>query len=241
LLSAGLASTGRPAKDRAALATAFVAKAIVNLPTKRDLIDRLKVDRALHQFGGWRGPLAIPHEFKFSRAFAEFAASELTQQLYAAMIETPASDRPHRARLDCHPGTGTCPGRLMGQKRAAQKEKKVKRRKPRRPKGGRRQGDGAPDVRSAGADGGSVDANTDNRVINLKLSGPTNWSDKDLTGGSSGGVPFVRAKTALLAANQTRNGENHQIANKKPSSTIRLACQSDRPLTQTPGPLHAIS
>ena len=35
LLTAGRASIGRPAKDRAALATAFVAKAILNLPTTR--------------------------------------------------------------------------------------------------------------------------------------------------------------------------------------------------------------
>jgi hypothetical protein len=36
------ARTGGRAKDRAALATAFLAKAIVNLPTTRDLIGRLK-------------------------------------------------------------------------------------------------------------------------------------------------------------------------------------------------------
>ena len=55
-LSAGRASTGRPAKDRGALATAFVAKAILNLPATRDLMDRLRVDQALHQFCGWRSP-----------------------------------------------------------------------------------------------------------------------------------------------------------------------------------------
>ena len=47
------ASTGRPAKDRAALATAFVAKAVMNFPTTRDLISRLHVDEALRQFCGW--------------------------------------------------------------------------------------------------------------------------------------------------------------------------------------------
>ena len=35
LLSAKRASTGRPAKDRAALATAFTAKAVLNLPATR--------------------------------------------------------------------------------------------------------------------------------------------------------------------------------------------------------------
>jgi hypothetical protein len=37
MLPARKAATGRPAKDRAALATAFMAKAILNLATTRDL------------------------------------------------------------------------------------------------------------------------------------------------------------------------------------------------------------
>ncbi len=47
------AATGRPAKDRTALVYAFVAKAILNLPTTRDLMDRLRVDEALRRFCGW--------------------------------------------------------------------------------------------------------------------------------------------------------------------------------------------
>jgi len=93
LLSARRASTGRPAKDRAALATAFIAKAVMNLPTTRDLIDRLRVDQALRQFCGWRSPRALPHESKFSRAFAEFAATELPQQLHEAVIAATQSQR----------------------------------------------------------------------------------------------------------------------------------------------------
>jgi len=143
LLSCGRAATGRPAKDRAALATAFVAKAILNLPTTRDLIDRLKVDQALHQFCGWRSPLAIPHESKFSRAFAEFAASELPQQLHAALIES--TQRPRLIGHIARDSTAIearerVPEALMEQKRAAQKEKQekkknAKRGKPKRPKG----------------------------------------------------------------------------------------------------------
>jgi hypothetical protein len=43
ILSARRAGAGRPAKDRSALVTAFLAKAILNLPTTRDLIGRLRV------------------------------------------------------------------------------------------------------------------------------------------------------------------------------------------------------
>jgi hypothetical protein len=92
-IGARRSSTGRPARDRAALATAFMAKAILNLPTTRDLISRLQVDDALRQFCGWASARAVPHESKFSRAFAEFAVSELPQQLHEAMI---AATQPQR-------------------------------------------------------------------------------------------------------------------------------------------------
>jgi Transposase DDE domain/Transposase domain (DUF772) len=93
VLSARRSATGRPAKDRAALATAFMAKAILNLPTTRDLISRLGVDEALRRFCGWSSTGAVPHESKFSRAFAEFAQSELPQQLHEAVIAATQKDR----------------------------------------------------------------------------------------------------------------------------------------------------
>ena len=86
LLTARKASTGRPANDRAALATAFIAKAVLNLSTTRDLMGRLEVDEPLRAFCGWPSRRALPHESKFSRAFAEFAVSELPQQLHEAVI-----------------------------------------------------------------------------------------------------------------------------------------------------------
>jgi hypothetical protein len=93
LLSARRAVTGRPAKDRAALATAFIAKAILNLGTTRDLIARLKVDEPLRRLCGWSSASKLPHEAKFSRAFTEFAATELPQQLHAAVIELTLKDQ----------------------------------------------------------------------------------------------------------------------------------------------------
>ena len=93
MLTARRAASGRPAKDRAALATAFIAKAVLNLSHTRDLIGRLKVDEGLRQLCGWRSVRQIPHESKFSRAFAEFAATELPQQLHAAVIETTQRER----------------------------------------------------------------------------------------------------------------------------------------------------
>jgi len=93
LLHARRANTGRPPKDRAALATAFMAKAILNLPDTRHLIGRLRVDEALRQLCGWKSARALPHESKFSRAFGEFATSNLAQQLHEAVIQVTQSGR----------------------------------------------------------------------------------------------------------------------------------------------------
>jgi hypothetical protein len=63
-----------------------MAKAIMNLPTTRDLMGRLRVDEVLRRFCGWTSARSLPHEAKFSRAFAEFAESELPQQLHEAVV-----------------------------------------------------------------------------------------------------------------------------------------------------------
>ena len=84
---------GRPAKDRQAIARAFVAKAIYNMSTTRQLLDRLSSDIALRRICGWDSQREIPHESAFSRAFAEFAKSEHPQRMHAALIEETQKDR----------------------------------------------------------------------------------------------------------------------------------------------------
>ncbi len=77
---------GRPVKDRQAVGAAFLAKAIYGLETTRQLLERLRSDGQLRCLCGWNTLRQIPHESTFSRAFAEFARSELPQQLHAALI-----------------------------------------------------------------------------------------------------------------------------------------------------------
>lgn len=77
---------GRPLNDRAALARAFVAKAVYNMPTTRALIDRLRSDVSLRRISGWERQCEIPDESTFSRAFAEFAKSELPKLVHNALI-----------------------------------------------------------------------------------------------------------------------------------------------------------
>ena len=88
---------GRPPRDRAALARAFVAKAVVGLPTTSMLIERFAVDKQLRRLCGWEHPGQVPSEATFSRAFAEFARSELPGRLHEALIK-----RSHKERLVGH-------------------------------------------------------------------------------------------------------------------------------------------
>ena len=84
---------GRPSKHRRAIARAFVAKAVLNLNATRQLLDRLSVDVCLRRLCGWESQREIPHESQFSRAFAEFAASELPQRLHEALIKATQQER----------------------------------------------------------------------------------------------------------------------------------------------------
>lgn len=84
---------GRPQSDRRALARAFIAKAVLNLIDTRSLIDYLHESPATRRLCGWSRCGEIPSEATFSRAFAEFADTELAQRLHEALIERWESDR----------------------------------------------------------------------------------------------------------------------------------------------------
>ena len=84
---------GRPAHDRAAIARAFVAKAVFNLQTTRALLDRLRADIVLRRLCGWETAAAVPDESVFSRAFAEFAQSQWAQRVHAVLIERTQGER----------------------------------------------------------------------------------------------------------------------------------------------------
>ena len=79
---------GRPPEDRCAIARAFVAKAVYHLPTTEMLLDQLKSDITLRRICGWERKQDIPSRATFSRAFAEFAESQLAERVHAAIIDT---------------------------------------------------------------------------------------------------------------------------------------------------------
>jgi len=77
---------GRPADDRPQIARAFVAKAVLNIPTTSALIERLQVDRSLRRICGWERRSDVPSESKFSRAFAEFAEQNLPERVHEQLV-----------------------------------------------------------------------------------------------------------------------------------------------------------
>jgi hypothetical protein len=86
---------GRPLDDRHALARAFVAKAVLDLPTIAMLIERLAVvpearfqhDTTLRRLCGWERAGAVPSESTFSRAFAWLAECEVPARMHEVLIK----------------------------------------------------------------------------------------------------------------------------------------------------------
>lgn len=88
----GSAPVGRPQADRRAIARAFVAKAVLNLSTTRQLLDRLAVDVVLRRICGWERRSEVPSESVFSRAFGEFAEAKVPERIHAALIARTMKD-----------------------------------------------------------------------------------------------------------------------------------------------------
>ena len=78
---------GRPPHERAWLANAFVAKAVLGLTTTVGLIERLAIDRALRRICGFPLCKKLPSEATFSRAFGEFAKTRLAERVHDALIK----------------------------------------------------------------------------------------------------------------------------------------------------------
>lgn len=121
---------GRPQKDRAALARSFVAKAVFNMPTTRMLIERLESDISLRRICGWERRSEIPDESTFSRAFAQFAESELPKFAHNTLVS-----KAYENQLVGHVSRDSTA--IEAREKPVRKEKKEKKLKKRgRPKKG---------------------------------------------------------------------------------------------------------
>ena len=120
--------SGCPRSWRLPILLAFIAKAVWNFPTTRALLDRLAHDPTLRRLCGWERGADIPSESTFSRAFAEFAASELAQRIHAALIK-----RELGQKLVGHISRDATD--IAGREKAAAKPKQEKPAKPKRKMG----------------------------------------------------------------------------------------------------------
>lgn len=78
---------GRKLLDRQAIARAFVAKAVYNHSYTRKTLEALEAAPNLRRICGYKKRSAIPSEATFSRAFAEFAKSELGDRVHEALVK----------------------------------------------------------------------------------------------------------------------------------------------------------
>jgi hypothetical protein len=126
---------GRYPENRRQIARAFIAKAVYNLSTTRDLIEKLKTTPALRRICGWEHVGAVPHESSFSRAFAESAQNGLAQLVHEKLVKEHLGDEEHILGNISRDSTSIY-GREKPEKKAKETAKKKPKKKPGRPKKG---------------------------------------------------------------------------------------------------------
>jgi hypothetical protein len=84
---------GCPPSDRLALCKAYIAKAVWNFATTRDLIDAIRHRPVLRRLCGWETLGEVPSEATFSRAFDTFARDGRPQQIHEALLKTHYADK----------------------------------------------------------------------------------------------------------------------------------------------------
>jgi len=84
---------GCPPSDRLALCKAYIAKAVWDFATTRDLIGAVRHRPTLRRLCGWETLGEVPSEATFSRAFDAFARDGRPQQIHEAMLKTHYGDK----------------------------------------------------------------------------------------------------------------------------------------------------
>jgi IS5 family transposase len=84
---------GRPQCNRGHIARAYIAKAVLDLPTTNDLRELLLRDCSLRRVCGYELRKEVPSKATFSRAFREFAESDLGSRVHDALGDRFVGDR----------------------------------------------------------------------------------------------------------------------------------------------------
>jgi hypothetical protein len=78
---------GCPPHERVWLLHAFIAKEVYQFATREALVEALRARPTLRRLCGWEAVDDIPSLSTFCRAFAEFAADQLPQQIHEALVK----------------------------------------------------------------------------------------------------------------------------------------------------------
>lgn len=81
------AGLGRKRKSRLSLLKGFVAKSVFGYQNTKMMMANVKGNPATRRLCGWERECDVPSEPTFSRAFSEFAESELPQRIHEGMVK----------------------------------------------------------------------------------------------------------------------------------------------------------
>ena len=130
----GCLRLGRKKAPRVDFAKAFVAKAVYDFATSKQLRERLVADKNLRRLCGWEFACRVPSESSFSRVFDEFAAGGLGDLVHAAMVREHCGEK-----LAGHISRDATA--VPAREKAAKPLKKETAEKPKRKRGRPKKGD----------------------------------------------------------------------------------------------------
>lgn len=137
-LPSNFCSVGRPLKDRAAIARSFIAKMVYNMNDSKGLIERLRTDKNLRRICGWESVRRLPSESTFSRAFDEFAHTELPQKVHNFLIKNTLE-----TEVAFHNSQDSTA--IEAREKAKPKEEEIQKCKPKKKRGRPKKGEEKPD------------------------------------------------------------------------------------------------
>ena len=85
---------GRPPAKRMPVFKAFLFKAVHDIPTTKELVERILLEPQTRRLCGWADPGEVPCESKFSEINKEFAEMGFTEEWFDEFVRPYAVDEP---------------------------------------------------------------------------------------------------------------------------------------------------
>ena len=102
---------GRPPAKRMPVFKAFLFKAVHDIPTTKELVERILLEPQTRRLCGWADPGEVPCESKFSEINKEFAEMGFTEEWFDEFVRPYAVDEPGGTlSLDFRADTGAGKG-----------------------------------------------------------------------------------------------------------------------------------